>query len=268
MLIPAIAAAASVAGQAIGAYSAGRMNKRAEKFARESQARQRQEALSDWHMQNAYNDPSAQMQRLENAGLNPNLVYGNGAAAQTAQSAPRQSDTSQPNYETPKMDLGSVAFQAMQAQQMQANIAKTNAERERIEADTQAMLYNNKFLTPQMFESEYQARTGKAHFGLVGSEAEATIKKLQAEAQMLISGYDEKYSPLNRTSVDKKEGENLNLQRMQAEIQNIADRTTGQQLQNELAKYERDIIKSLGVSGNHASRIVQTILQLILLKSR
>ncbi len=29
-----------------------------------------------WNMQNAYNDPSAQMARLKQAGLNPNLIYG------------------------------------------------------------------------------------------------------------------------------------------------------------------------------------------------
>lgn len=34
--------------------------------------------LKMWNMQNAYNDPVAQMQRLANAGLNPNLVYGGG----------------------------------------------------------------------------------------------------------------------------------------------------------------------------------------------
>lgn len=34
--------------------------------------------LQMWNLQNAYNDPSAQMQRLANAGLNPNLVYGGG----------------------------------------------------------------------------------------------------------------------------------------------------------------------------------------------
>lgn len=34
--------------------------------------------LQMWNMVNAYNDPSAQMERLQKAGLNPNLVYGGG----------------------------------------------------------------------------------------------------------------------------------------------------------------------------------------------
>ena len=34
-----------------------------------------------WNMQNEYNSPSAQVQRLKDAGLNPNLMYGNGSAA-------------------------------------------------------------------------------------------------------------------------------------------------------------------------------------------
>lgn len=38
-------------------------------------------ALQDWEMQNEYNSPRAQMERLKEAGLNPNLVYGNGATA-------------------------------------------------------------------------------------------------------------------------------------------------------------------------------------------
>lgn len=265
MVAAAITGGAALLGQGIGAYSAGRMNKRAERFARETYANQRRDSLSDWHMQNAYNDPSAQMQRLKNAGLNPNLVYGNGADAQST-TAPRGADRPQPKYETPKMDLGSVAFNAMQAQQLQANIARTEAETERIQADTYSMLYSNKFLTPQMFEAEYNNRFSKSQFGPVGHEAEATIKKLTAEAQALISGYDEKFSPLDKTSMDKKQAENLNLVKMQAEIQNIADRTTGQQLQNALKEYEKKIITSLGVSGNHAARLLQTILQLILLK--
>jgi len=34
--------------------------------------------LQMWNMQNAYNSPAAQMQRYKDAGLNPNLIYGQG----------------------------------------------------------------------------------------------------------------------------------------------------------------------------------------------
>lgn len=34
--------------------------------------------LNMWNLVNAYNDPAAQMERLQKAGLNPNLVYGGG----------------------------------------------------------------------------------------------------------------------------------------------------------------------------------------------
>lgn len=40
---------------------------------------QRKDALADWDKQNAYNSPAQQMERLRQAGLNPNLVYGKGA---------------------------------------------------------------------------------------------------------------------------------------------------------------------------------------------
>ena len=46
------------------------------KFTREMYKTQRQDALADWATQNEYNSPRAQMQRLQEAGLNPNLIYG------------------------------------------------------------------------------------------------------------------------------------------------------------------------------------------------
>lgn len=39
--------------------------------------RQRADSLADWNMMNEYNSPAAQMQRFRDAGLNPNLIYGN-----------------------------------------------------------------------------------------------------------------------------------------------------------------------------------------------
>lgn len=70
------------------------------KMAQKQYERQRKDALSDWNMQNAYNSPAAQMQRLKEAGLNPNLVYGNGATA-TASSQPRSSDYAETKFNAP-----------------------------------------------------------------------------------------------------------------------------------------------------------------------
>jgi hypothetical protein len=41
--------------------------------------RTKNDSLQNWNRENEYNDPKQQMQRLREAGLNPNLVYGNGA---------------------------------------------------------------------------------------------------------------------------------------------------------------------------------------------
>lgn len=51
-----------------------------------------------WNMQNAYNTPERMMERFKNAGLNPNLIYGNGTS--TVASPP-----SVPNVEAPQVNL-------------------------------------------------------------------------------------------------------------------------------------------------------------------
>lgn len=55
------------------------LNKKTRKYNEKIYAKQRADSLSDWTRQNEYNSPEAQMERLREAGLNPNLVYGKGA---------------------------------------------------------------------------------------------------------------------------------------------------------------------------------------------
>lgn len=57
-------------------------------------SRSRAHDLNMWDKTNAYNHPSAQMERLRNAGLNPNLVYGgsSGGTAGTANALPGAKD--------------------------------------------------------------------------------------------------------------------------------------------------------------------------------
>lgn len=53
---------------------------------------QYQANLSQWNRQNEYNSPKAQMARYAEAGLNPNLIYGNGSSSSgNASSSPQMS---------------------------------------------------------------------------------------------------------------------------------------------------------------------------------
>lgn len=59
-----------------------RENARQRKYEQEFYQTQKADNLEFWKMENMYNSPEMQMQRLKKAGLNPNLVYGNGATAE------------------------------------------------------------------------------------------------------------------------------------------------------------------------------------------
>lgn len=56
------------------------------KYAVQQMQLQNQMNIDQWNRENQYNSPTAQMQRLSAAGLNPNLVYGNGATTLSASS--------------------------------------------------------------------------------------------------------------------------------------------------------------------------------------
>lgn len=104
-------------------------NKRAQKFTKEMYARQRADALADWNMQNAYNAPSAQMERLKAAGLNPNLVYGHGADAQST--SPVRSSSAQSWNQIPLHSGVGDAFGAMYDIKLrQAQIDNLNQQKE------------------------------------------------------------------------------------------------------------------------------------------
>lgn len=86
----------SIVGSAIGAGSQRRaniQNMELAKYQNNWQTAENEKAyarnLEMWNMQNAYNSPTAQMSRLRQAGLNPNLVYGNGVTGNSSGSAPQ-----------------------------------------------------------------------------------------------------------------------------------------------------------------------------------
>lgn len=102
-----MAAASQLAVAAVNSSASASMNRRTRKWNEEQYRKQRENALSDWNMQNEYNSPQAQMERLRKAGLNPNLVYGNGATA-TSEAPPRQTDIKPWTPHAPQIDSNMV----------------------------------------------------------------------------------------------------------------------------------------------------------------
>lgn len=100
-------------------------------------AMQRKDALADWNANNQYNSPIQQMQRLREAGLSPNLIYGNGA--QNTANMARASTPNPSSHPAAKMDNSYVVpslnayqqnvTQGLQQKQIQAttdNLAEQN----------------------------------------------------------------------------------------------------------------------------------------------
>lgn len=74
--LPLLAAAMPLIGAGLDAATTSAQNRKSYQFSREMYERTKNDNLAFWDQQNKYNAPAAQMQRLKEAGLNPNLVYG------------------------------------------------------------------------------------------------------------------------------------------------------------------------------------------------
>lgn len=125
-LLPALGLGLSTAEAIANPLFANATNQRNRRFTREMYDRQRADSLSDWSMQNEYNSPRAQMQRFQEAGLNPNLIYGQ---MQTAQPV-RQSTPSGGQAEAPRVNAGKpfLDIYEMQNRSAQLDLVKQQIE--------------------------------------------------------------------------------------------------------------------------------------------
>lgn len=279
LLATGIAAGASVASAGINAYSQGSLNSRNRRFADRMYDKQRAHAVEDWHLQNAYNDPAAQMQRMKDAGLNPALVYGQGADAQS-QAPVRSSSYSTPQTAAPQVDLGGAVYNALQARQMQSNIARTDAETAGIMARTQEQNYRNMAFTPELFarelETKIEAQASSAYSSRMSgdlSNVRADIADLEMQNQNLISGRVEGSD--RKTQGKMSSQANMVYDKFQAEVQNVISHTQRNQattinleLQQKLIKFEADLIETLGVNQAVAGQLLSNFMKLFLLKMR
>lgn len=140
---PIIAGASAIGGAAINASQQGSMNSATLGFAKAQFDEIRQENIADWWRNANYNSPAQQMQRLKAAGLNPNLVYGNGQAIQNAP----QMHPSQPVSWNPKApQYGDIVPAAMQGFLQQQQLQNQEAQNQVLLSQAHLNEANAKYL--------------------------------------------------------------------------------------------------------------------------
>lgn len=112
--------------------------------------------LEMWNMQNDYNTPYNQMSRLKEAGLNPNLMYGQGNTGNAS---------SAPSYDAPTLgaytsfgDFGASQAGRFLAQGLNEyyNVKKQNAEIDQMRQNTQNLETQNELTKVQILAKMYE----------------------------------------------------------------------------------------------------------------
>ena len=151
--------------------------------------------LEQWNRQNAYNTPMAQMQRFKDAGLNPNLIFGQGSNGNASSS---------PEYKAPHLQaytgrtrdaqmLAQTSMLALEMQQKQlqndaiaAGIEQTRAQTENTIAQTQGTYVNTSYTKAQTeyFVATMAPRERQELAKALGLEYDASINQVSAAVAM------------------------------------------------------------------------------------
>lgn len=221
-----------------------------------------------WDIQNKYNSPEEQMNRLRQAGLNPNLVYGKGAdntAGQIMSSKmPEGSDRI-----LPKLDPMAYSQAKQFAQQLKLQQAQTD----NVSADTSNKVLDQDLKNAQINQTNVQTaniaqNTATSEFQLAQSQQlkDSVLQKAQLENESL--------KIKNAVTLSENERAQIkNASDIKQAIQNIAEskqRVLTAQLQNaqilplqrEKLQKELDQLTAVTVNQNLEGAIKQIELKL------
>lgn len=197
---------------------------------------QNQAAIDMWNMQNEYNDPSAQIQRLSAAGLNPYLAIGNGSATGNASSAPAvgtATPATAPQMQAPPSEafdigIGQAVDRVFSSLNLMSQTRKNDAETGRIQdllpyeksifgaresnikADTAYKLRNTKFmdelergqkLQNDFSEDSFGFRLQQEQWRAANMMAENALLALDKQTKTVLAKYAEPRAILDLASI-------------------------------------------------------------------
>ncbi|MDL2320068.1 hypothetical protein LJC45_02925 [Alistipes sp. OttesenSCG-928-B03] len=162
---------------------------------------QRADALADWNRENEYNSPTAQMARYRDAGLNPNLIYGEGVAASSGQAdnvretntrAAQSGNTPMARY---NIDFGMQQFAQnslifAQADKIKAETKNIKAQTDKYGAETDNILADTdrlrSILPFDLDKRRIDMRRAEKDIEKIASEIAVNNAELDTKAQGLI----------------------------------------------------------------------------------
>lgn len=207
------------------------------KAKRNAQRRAYQYAVKFWKMQNEYNHPSAQMERMQAAGLNPRLIYGTGAQSATGNAdsikVPDKADVSTPNPEILNRLLS------------YANIDRTKLQSNNLKTQNDLLLQETLLKAQETANKAIQGKHDKLNYEIAEELKSYTMETTRENVRLLkqnILGVELDNYYKNASLVDRLKDINLRAQ--------IAQQTlTGTKLDNAIKAFETELNK-LGLSKN------------------
>lgn len=245
-LIPLIGAGASLGGSIFNTLSQSKANRQQLAWNKEQFEKSRQYALADWEMQNQYNSPAEQMKRLKAAGLNPNLVYGNGA---TTTAGPVKSTESQAYRPTaPQVETSGITNSLLSMYDIQLKQAQTDNVKAAVEIAKQELL--NKITEGRTKEFDLGVKQELLPITLEG--AATRVEKDKANIQYTLDA-NERAAAMNSmnlmTGIEKILTMRLDRAKTQDERREINQRIINMQSDNELKRLDINL-RNMGINPN------------------
>lgn len=261
--IAAIYGAAALTSAGVNAYSQGKTNKKTRKWNEHMYERQLGDNERLWNMQNEYNDPKNQMARLKAAGLNPNLVYGDGATAMS-KSQPAGADIKGWNPEAPKIEGNPIGdtmlryYDVMQQKQTIDNLKTQNdtmlKEQELKSAQTIATLKQAGYTDVQI-QSLMQEIDQKSKLNPISLQAaEFNVNKTTSEIEQIKASTKfttDSNVRAEKTLTDHLKTTSIGRQKTAAEIKHIAQQIINLVTENKQHEFEV-LLNSFGMTKTDA----------------
>jgi len=250
----AIAGGAQMVGASIDAISTGIQNRKSRDFSRKMYDLQKRDNLEFWNTQNAYNSPEQQMSRFKQAGLNPNLIYGQGNSGNAGSIA--TPDVQKPEFRVPEFgnaisQAGTTIGNYMDYEIKQAQVDNLRAQNTTLLEEAMLKHAQRENTVSQTKRSVFDLNRDSTMLDTYYDAQRENLRKLKSESDVMLAR-NEREAAMNASNVKEAAERILNMrgQRLDtaraAELKRLDIKLKGMGIQPSDPIYMRFLAQYLG----------------------